>query len=648
MAELKGVDLGTHLESIIQEYESQETIYTYPKRKFFLGYPGFNFSVDFHDHLAATPLGPASGPHTQMAQNIVLSFLGGGRIMELKTVQILDQLEIPRPCIDARNIGFNVEWSQELCLQDSYREYVKGWILIKLIEDMELLEIPKGDSFYDTVFDISVGYDLKGISSPQMHQWLEDVKDAGTTIEEMMSSLPARFSNLNSVNIDPHISNSATLSTFHGCPREEIEAIVQHLISQHNLHVIVKMNPTILGYEFVENTLRHQLGYEHIVLDKAAFETDLQFDEGVAMMKRLENFAKKHNRKVGAKFTNTLVVRNNQDIFKDEVMYLSGPPLHVLSMNAMYQFRSEMGNHFHISFSAGIAKHNFADAVRCNMKPITVCTDLLKTGGYTRMFDYLKNLKTEMELMKCSNLSEFIIKSSMDDHTTDINYAGVLNARRIVPELVKNKRYHCEGNKKEPPKIDSHLGLFDCITCNKCIPVCPNAANFTIPSEIKDFTIIDYQIKDGNLIPVEGKQFILEKEYQIANIADFCNECGDCDTYCPEYGGPYIEKPRFFLSKETYQTFKNFDGFYFKTPNIMVGRIDGVEYSLNKNSEKFIWKYSDIEIILNEDDELVEHNYFNGSINSGIVEMKAYHIMKTLFQGFHKNRDFYPNAILKP
>ncbi len=53
---------------------------------------------------------------TSLLQNIVLSWLAGSRIIELKTVQILDELKIPRPCIDATNVGYNVEWSQELKL----------------------------------------------------------------------------------------------------------------------------------------------------------------------------------------------------------------------------------------------------------------------------------------------------------------------------------------------------------------------------------------------------------------------------------------------------------------------------------------------------------------------------------------------------
>ena len=41
----------------------------------------------------STPFGPAAGPHTQLAQNIVLSWLAGGRVIELKTVQVKDDID---------------------------------------------------------------------------------------------------------------------------------------------------------------------------------------------------------------------------------------------------------------------------------------------------------------------------------------------------------------------------------------------------------------------------------------------------------------------------------------------------------------------------------------------------------------------------
>ena len=649
MAELKGIDLGTNLKAILAEYRARKSIFGYPERKFYRGFPGIDLAVDFHDKRAATLLGPASGPHTQMVQNILLAFLGGGRIIELKTIQILDQLEIPRPCIDARNVGYNVEWSQELRLEESYAEYVKAWVLLKILEEMELLGIPKGDPFYDVVFDVSVGYGLEGISSPAVHRWLEDMRDAGPFIEQLLDDLPSEFAAYKNLRIDPHIVDSATLSTFHGCPPDEIEAIVEHLISEHNLHVIVKMNPTILGYDFVEKTLHQDLGYTDIELDRQAFDNDLQFSDGVAMMKRLEEFARKHGKRVGAKFTNTLIVKNNQQVFTDEVMYLSGPPLHVLAMNAMHRFRSEMGASFHISFSAGITKHNFVEAVRCNMRPITVCTDLLKTGGYTRLYDYLENLKKAMEEQGVATVEEFIIGSAGDPVIHELAAAGMANANAIVPTLIENPRHQQAKNLRAPPKIDSHLTLFDCLTCNKCLPVCPNAANFSIPTGTMDLPTTDYRFDGSDFIPVPGERFVLKKAQQIANLADFCNECGDCDTYCPEYGGPFVEKPRFFSQRSSYEHFKDHDGFFFPHPFAIQGRIGRSEYTLayDRESSSYHWQSEAVSLTLDENDRLIAGRTLDGGEPPSHIDMTSFYIMKVLLRSLIDNQDSYPAVILR-
>ena len=648
MSELKGIDLGTHLKSIFSEYHSNKTIYGHPDRKIFRGFPGYDFSVDFFGKPAFTQLGPAAGPHTQMTQNIILSFLAGGRIIELKTIQILDELIIPRPCIDVRNVGFNIEWSQELKLNDSLREYVYAWIILKIIEEEELLGIKKGDPFYNTIFDISVGYDLKGISSPVVKDWLKRIMNAEEEISNALESLPGEFSKYKKLSIDPKISHSATLSTFHGCPADEIESIVEHLISEHGLHVIVKMNPTILGFDVVERILHACLGYKHIKLDRNAFDKDLKFVEGIEMMKRLEKFAKKYNRKVGAKFTNSLVVKNNQTVFEGEEMYLSGAPLHVLSMNAMHNFRSKMSPEFHISFSAGITKHNVANAVRCNMKPITSCTDLLTTSGYMRMYDYFVAIKQEMKKNNSNNINQYIINSADDINISDVNIAGVKNANSIVPRLVDNLRYHYSRNHKDPPKIDSHLVLFDCITCNKCLPVCPNAANFSITTGKEDFSFLNYKISEGKLIPTSEEKFVLEYDTQIANLADFCNDCGDCDTYCPEYGGPFIQKPRFFSSKESYEKYKDNNGYYFLNSSTLQGCIAGNEYELayEKDSNTFLLADKFLKIRVDRHDNPISVNIIGELKNETTINMKDYYIMKTLFNGIRKNKDSYPARIL--
>ncbi len=118
------------------EYRNQQSMFDLPARKWYLPADdplAPDLSVRLHDKVAGTPVGPASGPQTQMAQNLVLSWLAGGRLMELKTVQVNDRLTIPRPCIDAANVGYNVEWSQELSVPDSLDQYVQGAMLIHML-----------------------------------------------------------------------------------------------------------------------------------------------------------------------------------------------------------------------------------------------------------------------------------------------------------------------------------------------------------------------------------------------------------------------------------------------------------------------------------------------------------------------------------
>ena len=92
------------LTRMMREYEQCSSVFDLPVSRGFFGSADHDFTVAFHGRPASSPLGPAAGPQSQMAQNIVLAWLGGSRIMELKTVQVLDELKIARPCIDMRNL----------------------------------------------------------------------------------------------------------------------------------------------------------------------------------------------------------------------------------------------------------------------------------------------------------------------------------------------------------------------------------------------------------------------------------------------------------------------------------------------------------------------------------------------------------------
>lgn len=642
MSDLRGVQLAVHLDAVLNDYKEHKTIYGYSADKFYYGFPGYDFSVDLFGKKVDTPLGPAAGPHTQLAQNILLSFLHGSRIIELKTIQKLDELDIPRPCIDIRNIGYNVEWSQELSLEKSYEEYVKAWILIHIIRHLELLGKAKNNSFYNTVFDISVGYDLEGISSPQVERWIQGMMNAHDKINELLAGLPQRYAHIRKITVPDKISDSVTLSTFHGCPGEEIEDIVKHLISKHHLNVVVKMNPTLAGFDFVQKTLHNELGYSHIQLDKSAFDNDLNFAQAVAMMKRLRDFAKKHGVTLGAKFTNTLVVENSEHIFTDEKRYLSGSPLYVLAMHLVHKFRQEIGADFPLSFSGGINRHNFSEAVACGLVPVTTCTDILKKGGYSRLTSYLQNLKTTMEEYDTENLNAFILKFAKEEHLTK-NAALLHNAQNIARAALQNPEYHFNKNSGAPKKINSELKLFDCLSCNICLPVCPNAATFSFEAQAVDWPLINYRLQDGKLLEINSARFKTGKATQIGIIQDFCNSCGNCDTFCPEHGGPYLQKPRFFIHEKDFLTSLENNSFYFYSANHLAGRFSGEVYHLkfNKQKDEYRFENENFIFIYSDNGSLKDYELKTDPPENLLTDSRPFLILRLLQTSFKKQTPQY-------
>ena len=604
MAELIPYPFAALIERMFSELESADSIFDLPSKSFFLGREGRDYSVPFHDKRAPTPLGPASGPQTQMAQNLVLSWLCGCRILELKTVQILDELEIPRPCIDMETIGYNVEWSQELKLEQSLHEYVKGAMLIEILKASGKLKMAPG--FGEVIYDMSVGYDLKGIQTERVQDYIRGMKDASAVVEHYRKQIPDRFSQFRDLDFPTNLSNSLTLSTFHGCPPDEIERIIDFLLNEHSLNCIIKLNPTLLGEERVRELLQGVMGYEAVNVPSKAFQTDTSWDQAQGFVQRLGVTADQLGLGFGVKFSNTLIVENHRSFFpeSEKEMYLSGPPLHVLATNLVDRFRDRFGDHYPISFSAGIDRKNFADAVAIGLTPITSCSDLLKAGGYSRATTYFRELDSRMDRLGVNTIPDYIIKAygnaeqalsecgkdaevskidecrkALEEGTSLLEAAGedlygrwlsqckLLNTQTYTENATLDQRYALVKNSKPPTKVGSMLELFDCLTCDKCIPVCPNDANFMLSIPPEQVPVKTLTFEDGSWSVEESGKLVLDKKHQIANFADFCNECGNCDIFCPEDGGPYVLKPRFFGSRESFREFSNHDGFFIERNN---------------------------------------------------------------------------------
>jgi putative selenate reductase len=553
MAALYPVPFGRLVTRMFKEHARGTAIFDLQARHFFRGSPGRDLSVSFHGHVASNALGPAAGPHSQLAQNLVLSFLGGARIFELKTVQILDELAIPRPCIDASTVGYNVEWSQELTLEQSLDEYVKGSMLIEMLVASGALGLDSKDT--RVVFDMSVGYDLAGIKHERVRAFIRGMMDCSAVVDRLRKEIPDEFARYRDLPFTTRLSDTLTLSTFHGCPPDEIERIIEHLLREHALHCVVKLNPTLLGPTEARRIFHDVLGYTERIPDEA-FEKDARWEQAVEIVGRLGDVAAVVGRSLGVKFSNTLIVENHKDFFPktEKVMYLSGKPLHVLAMSLVRKFRDTFGDAFPISFSAGIDRANFADAVALGLVPVTVCTDLLRQGGYGRMRHYFEDLGTRMDGCGARTVADFErLAYGPAPSDTPLAESRVKNTRTYVDKLLTDPRYANAANTKSPPKVGTKLWLFDCLTCDKCIPVCPNDANFAYPLPKTEIPVVKlFALPGGGYRREEGAPLKLEKKHQIATFADLCNECGNCDVFCPEDGGPYIVKPRFFGSEEAF------------------------------------------------------------------------------------------------
>jgi len=436
---------------IDSEYSGRNEIFGIPEALFFKPGKSTIPGIKIFGQNLNTPLGVAAGPHSQMAQNIITAWLCGASYIELKTIQTLDELEVSKPCIDMQDEGYNCEWSQELRIHESFEEYLKAWIIIHLLQHRFGWpdKVKSG-----IVFNMSVGYNYDGILRENVQWFLEKMRHAGQEKSEMISALKPLYPEISEVEIPDCISDNITLSTMHGCPPEEIEKIGHYLLREKKLHTFVKLNPTLLGKEALRDILNNRLGFKTTV-PNIAFEHDLKYADAIGIITRLQQTADQEGRVFGVKLTNTLESLNHKNIFpaNEQMMYMSGRALHPISINVARKLQNEFQGKLTVSFSAGADCFNVSDVIRCGLKPVTVCSDLLKPGGYGRLHQYIENLgilKDEAKKNELQFLNEYA--------DAVVNYEAYKND----PYLNKNI------------KSARHLGPFDCIHA-PCVDECPTS-----------------------------------------------------------------------------------------------------------------------------------------------------------------------------
>ncbi len=443
---------------IFSEYESRKSILGLPRELFFMPHENDPFRVGLYDQILQTPFGVAAGPHTQMAQNIVLAWLTGSRIIELKTVQILDKLDITKPCIDMQDEGYNIEWSQELLIDESIDEYVRAWVLVHALHSV--LDHPTPDP--QTLFNMSVGYNLEGVKGSKIQRFIDTMLDAKHLISHHLDIVRRRRPDLEDLSVPSQISSSVTLSTMHGCPPDEIGRISSFLMNEWRLHTSVKLNPTLLGPEKLRSILHNDLGWSHVDVPDAAFGHDIKFDEAIGLLQELEATAETTGVTFGVKLTNTLEVKHNGEVFDphEASMYLSGRPLHALSVNVAHSLSEAFDGRLLMSFAGGADAFNAADLLTTGLRTVTTCSDVLRPGGYSRMLQYIEATRDRIGTLGVSSINELILATAGDSDNL------VASARKNLAQYasrVRSEEFSKESSfDRGATKTARKLDLFDC------------------------------------------------------------------------------------------------------------------------------------------------------------------------------------------
>jgi putative selenate reductase len=473
---------------MLKEYHTSDSVFGLPQSKFYRNQS--NNSVSLLGETLSSPAGAAAGPNTQLAQNILAAYLGGLKFIELKTVQIMDGEElracIARPCIKAEKEGYNCEWSTELTVEQAQNEYIKAWFLLQVARVEFDIAAKK-----DFLFNMSVGYDFNGIITEKIDGFIETMKDAegNETYTECFDylfsnmSLFENFAHNDLVDISANICTSITLSTLHGCPPEEIEKIASYFIDKKDIHTYIKLNPTLLGFDFTRKTL-DDMGYTNVDFDNTHFEQDLKYDDAVPMIKRLKKLADKKDLTFGVKITNTFPVKSNGQL-PSESMYMSGQALYPLSINVASNIATEFKGNIPISYSGGADFYNIEKIFGTGIKPITIATTILKPGGYAR-----------------SNQI-----STAAQKVTDHDKVDYKKLEKLAKDVVKDTKYLRQ--RPERAKIPNTLPLFDCGTPSCSTNGCP--INQQVPSYLsllaskqvdKAFEVV---VNDNVLPSITGK-----------------------------------------------------------------------------------------------------------------------------------------------
>lgn len=388
-----------------------------------------------------TPIGPAAGPHTRFAQNIIAAYFAGARFFELETVRT-------RPgdgssAIDAFDECCYNGSPTPLSPREAFAEYVKAWCACKIMA--KLWGLGDGNGF---VFHMAVGCDPADVKSESVQTFLAHMADASETAEfqDCLTILKELFPEEADYidTIDPHISNSVTLTAEGSVSAETLEALASGLMKEQRLHLFVKCAPTLLGCDYARYMLS-QMEYSAIQLDEQDFLGCMQYDEAVALFGRLQDLAVEQGLEFGVKMGASLPIAGKRS--------LSGKALYALTLSLAYQLARDLKEKcVRISYAGGADAFHAAPLFECEIWPITMTSTLLKPGGYQRLTQIACQLVPLMY--------------------GPFGRVNVHSLRQVAQRMISDMHLVKINQNAPSYKLDKPVPLLDCFTA-PCKQACP-------------------------------------------------------------------------------------------------------------------------------------------------------------------------------
>ncbi len=250
------------------------------------------------------------------------------------------------------------------------------------------------------------------------------------------------------------------------------------------------------------------------------------------------------------------------------------------SENSGYQTKEEN------IFIGGDAKRNAATAIIAISDGRRTAEEIISKAELNLEIPHIENdkkiNKRELILKRAKRIdSQELLETPLDERQNFKLVSKTLDEKSVIEEA--NRCLYCDE------------------ICNICTTVCPNFANYSYDIDPVKYELQKLVFSDGkNYKLVDDTVFEIKQKHQILNIANFCNECGNCNTFCPTNSAPYKEKPKVHLTKESFDNapvgffmdnekqtiyYKNEKIFASLTDvnNMFVFEIEGTIVSLDKN-----------------------------------------------------------------